>query len=182
MKALFLAGILTLVPLSASAQTPFGLSGLRVAFFSPQRAFSESPEGKTGITRLKELQEKSAREIEARNKALQSREQALEQSLGILNQETRDQRTRELEKFRLDVQRFIQDAQANVLDVQRDIESAFTIRLKPALEAVAKANKLQLILNLDTEALLWADPALDITADVVKQLARADSPPQPRFE
>ena len=33
-----------------------------------------------------------------------------------------------------------------------------------------------LILNLDTEALVWADPALDITAEVVKQLARVDVP------
>lgn len=176
MKAVVLAAVLALVPLSASAQTPFGLSGLRVAFFSPQRAFAESDQGKAGMTRLKELQEKSAREIEARNKALQAQEQALEQSLGILNEETRNQRTREIEKVRLDVERFVQDAQANFLGVQREIETAFTIRLKPALEEVAKANKLQLILNLDTESLLWADPALDITADVVKQLARADAP------
>ena len=38
---------------------------------------------------------------------------------------------------------------------------------------------LQLVVNLDENALVWADPLLDITADVVKQLARADIPRHP---
>lgn len=158
MKALLTATIL-FVPLAAFAQTPpptpFGLSGLRVAFFSPERAFSESEEGKAGIARLKTLQEKGAREIDARNKALQSKEE---------------------------VQKFIQEAQAEFLGVQREIESAFTVRLRPAVELVAKEKKLQLILSLDTETFLWVDPSLDITADVVKQLARTGEPAKPRFE
>lgn len=37
---------------TAQGQAPFGVSGIRVATFSPQRAFSESAEGKAGIARL----------------------------------------------------------------------------------------------------------------------------------
>jgi hypothetical protein len=36
----------------------------------------------------------------------------------------------------------------------------------------AKAQGLQLIFNLDEAPVVWSDPALDITADVVKLLAQ----------
>ena len=41
------------------------------------------------------------------------------------------QRTKELEKFRLDTQRFIQDAQAELMGVRRDAESAFLVNRAP---------------------------------------------------
>src|ERR1700733_5652281 len=119
----------TLAAPSAFAQAPasqdlpqFGLSGIRLACFSPQRAFSESSEGKDGIARLSALQERRAREVEERNKTLQAQEAALQRSSAVLSEEARSQRTKELEKFRIDVQRFIQDAQAELLGLQRDIE------------------------------------------------------------
>jgi Skp family chaperone for outer membrane proteins len=163
------------LPASAFAQAQeLGISAIRLASFSPQRAFAESAEGKTGIAMLTALQEKRAREIEDRNKALQARDRALQQSLAVLTEDAKAQRTKELEKFRLDIQRFIQDAQAEFLGVQRDIESAFAAKLRPALDRVAKDKGLQLVLNLDEPTIIaWAAPSLDITADVVKQLALA---------
>ena len=166
-----------LLPVSALAQTQdtsqFGLSGIGLACFSPRRAFAESSEGKAGIATLTALQDKKAPEIEARNKALQAQEQALQQSLAALNDDAKTQRTNDMDQFRLDTQRFIEDAQAEFLGVQRDIEGAFAIKLRPAVEQVAKSKGIQLIFNLDAGTMIWADPSLDITDDVVKQLALA---------
>lgn len=168
-----LAATLLLVPTVARAQdaSRFGVSGIRLACFSPQRAFAESPEGKAGIARLQALQEKRAREIDDRKKALQAREQALQQSLSVLSEEIRGQRTKELDKFRIDTERLVQDAQAEFLGVQRDIEHAFVAKLKPALERVDMTRGVELVLNLDGDTIAWVDPSLDITAEVVKQLA-----------
>jgi Skp family chaperone for outer membrane proteins len=164
-----------LVPLSAVAQE----SIVRLGGLSPQRAFAGSAEGKAGMARLAALEEKHTREIAAKNKALQSREQALQETGAVLSEQARTQQTRELEKFRVDVQRFIQEAQADLLGAQRDIESAFVVRLRPVVEQVAKARGLQLVVNLDTDAVVWADSAVDITGEVVKQLARPDAPGDP---
>jgi outer membrane protein len=180
-------GLLIVVPASAVAQTPAApeqpasrLTVMRLASFSPRRAFSESEEGKAGLARLSALQEKRGREIAEKNKALQAQEQALQASAGVLTEAARSQKTRELEKFRIDVQRFIQDAQAEVTGAEREMEVTFLAKLKPALDRVAKDQGLQLIVNLDETALVWADPALDVTAEVVRQLARPDiaRPPQ----
>ena len=79
MKALarFVLAVSVLAPPSAFAQAPasqdrpqFGLSGIRLACFSPQRAFSESAEGNAGIARLAALQERRAREVEDRKTRL----------------------------------------------------------------------------------------------------------------
>jgi len=172
--------VLMLVPNSTFAQLPAAptqaqpaVVGIRLACFSPQRAFSESADGKAAIAKLTALQNQKARAIDEKNRALQAQEQALQQSTAILSEAARAQRANEVEKFRLDVQRFIQDAQAELTGAQRDLESAFLVKLKPAIEKVVKDKNLQVVFNLDGDLVAWADPSLDITDDVVKQLALA---------
>jgi len=171
----------TLAPISAFAQGPAASAqsatvGIRLGCVSPQRAFSESAEGKAAIARLTALQEEKAHAIEEKNKALQSQEQALQQNAPVLNEAARTQRSNAVERFRIDVQRFIQDAQAEVTGVQREVESAFVFKFKPAVEKVAKDKGLQIVINLDDAVISWADPSLDITPEVVRQLALAVVP------
>jgi outer membrane protein len=171
----------TLAPVSTFAQatppaTQPATAGIRLGCVSPQRVFSESADGKAAIARLTALQEEKARAIEDRNKALQSREQALQRSAPVLTEEARTQQSNAIEKFRIDVQRFIQDAQAEVSGVQREVESAFVFKFRPAVEKVAQEKGLQIVFNLDEGLISWADASLDITTEVVKQLALAVVP------
>jgi Skp family chaperone for outer membrane proteins len=159
-------------PLAASAQQVIA----RVGSLSPQRAFAESAEGKAAIARLQALEEKQSREIAAKNRSLQSQQQALEQNSAVLGADARARQSREVERFRIDVQRFIEEAQAELVGTQREIESAFLAKLRPAVEHVAKSKQLQLVVNLDTDTVMWADTAIDITGAVVQQLAIAEPP------
>src|SRR5258706_8580914 len=143
--------IALMVPASVFAQTSIGAS-IKLASFSPQRAFAESVQGKVAIARLTALRDQKTREIEEKNKALQTQEQALSQNSALLSEAARAQRSKEVETFRVNVQRFIQDAQSEVLGVQRDLESAFLVKLKPALEQVAKDSGLALVFSLDEPA------------------------------
>jgi outer membrane protein len=171
----------TLAPISAFAQAPTSpaqpaTAGIRLGCVSPQRVFSESADGKAAIARLAALKEERARAIEEKNKALQSQELTLQQNAAVLNEEARTQRSNAVERFRIDVQRFIQDAQTELMGVQREVESAFVFKFKPAVEKVAKEKGLQIVFNLDDGLVSWADSSLDITTDVVKQLAGAVVP------
>ena len=167
---------MTLIPLRTFAQVPVSPNvqlsiGVRVACFSPQRAFSESADGKATIARLTTLQTEKTRAIDEKNKALQAQEQALEQSSSLLSEAARTQRSNEVQKFRIDVQRFIQDAQDELTGIQRDAENTFVIKLKPALATVAQDKGLQIVFNIDDGQVAWFDPSLDITSDVIKQIA-----------
>lgn len=166
-----IAAAMLLAASAVQAQLP-----LKVACFSLQRAFSESADGKAVLARLTAIQGDKARTIDEKNKTLRAQQQALEQSSSLLNEAARTERTAEVEKLRIDVQRFIEDAQAELLGIQRDAENAFVMKLKPALAKVAQDKGLQLILSVDDGPVAWFDPTLDITSDVVKQLALAPGP------
>jgi Skp family chaperone for outer membrane proteins len=123
---------LTLLPAAAFAQaapglTPEASATLRVACFSPQRAFAESAVGKEAIARLRSLQTEKARVVDERTKALEAQEQAFERSSPLLTEAARTEKSKEIEPFRVDVQRFIEDAQAELMGVQREAETAFVI-------------------------------------------------------
>ena len=88
----------------------------------------------------------------------------------MLSPAVRQEREREIDRFQVDTQRFIQDAQAEFLGVRRQSEDAFLTKLQPALAAVAKEKRLLVVLNEDEGVILWADPVADITTEVVKRL------------
>jgi Skp family chaperone for outer membrane proteins len=173
---MLMAAATMIVPLRAHGQTPVSTTTqtslvARIACFSPQRAFAESADGKATLARLTALQSEKARAIDEKNKTLQIQEQALERSAGLLSDSARTQRTAEVEKLRIDVQRFIEDAQAELMGIERDAENAFVVKLKPALAKIAQERGLQIVLNADDGRVAWFDSSVDITSDVVRQLA-----------
>ena len=95
---------------------------------------------------------------------------SLQQSSSVLGEAARRQRETELERFQIDTKRFVEDAQQEFLGVQRNLENTFFAKLRPALDAVAKERGFLFVFNEDSGMLAWANPAADITADVVKRL------------
>ncbi len=112
---------LVLPPAAAWAQAPSTALDLaaRLAYFSPQRAFAISADGKAAQSTLAALEAQNAKAIEARN-----------------------------------------------------LETTFYAKLRPAIGAVVKERGLLFLFNEDAGTLTWADPALDVTADIVKRLDR----------
>jgi outer membrane protein len=154
-------------PLQANAQVS---NSVPIAYFNPQRAFLASPEGKDIEARLTVLQGEREKELDARNQRLKALQAALQQSGAALSSTARQEREREIDRFQVDIQRFIQDAQAEFLGVRRQSESAFIAKLQPALVAVAKERGLLLVVNEDEGLIAWADPVADITPEVVRRL------------
>jgi Skp family chaperone for outer membrane proteins len=154
----------------AFAQSPNAFTSGRIAFFSPSRAFAESTDGKAATARLTALEADRAKAVQEKEAALEKLERSLDQSTAVMNEAAISQRTKEVEKFRVDTQRFIQDAQAELMGVRRDAESAFLVKLRPAIERVIKDNGIQLLFNFDSGVLSWGDPALDVTPEIVKHV------------
>ena len=50
--------------------------------------------------------------------------------------------------------------------------------ITPLLEQVAVDKSILLLLRADTGAVAWADPALDLTGEVIKRLDAAPKPPK----
>jgi Skp family chaperone for outer membrane proteins len=169
----FVALVLLAAPAAARAQEPTtepNAATARMAYFSPQRAFALSTAGQAAQARVTALQMERAREIEARSKTIETQQQQLQQGAALLSESARSQRAKELEKFQIDLQRFIQDAQTEITGFRRDVETEFLAKLAPALDRVARDRSLWLIFNEDAGVVAWGHPALDITREVATRI------------
>ena len=164
--ALMLSIALPSIALAQSAQS-IGADATRLAYVSPQRAFLDSNDGKAAEVRLNSIQSETSREVESRSAKLKVLQQALAERTSLLAESARREREMEIDRFQIDLQRFVEDAQARFLGVRRDLENAFLAKFAPALDSVAKTRGLLFVVNQDSGVLAWADPRLDITADVV---------------
>jgi Skp family chaperone for outer membrane proteins len=169
-KCVSVALLLALVfPSIAVAQATQSVNpdAIRLAYVSPQRAFYESNDGKAAQARLTSLESETSREVAARNAKLKALQQELAQRASVLGETARREREQEIDRFQVDLKRFVEDAQAQFLGVQRNLENAFLAKLGTAVDSVARKRGLLFVLNQDSGVLAWADPRFDITTDVI---------------
>jgi len=159
-------------PPSASAQAPVAPDALasRLAYFSPQRAFALSADGKAAQSKLAAIEGETGKQLAARNAKLKEMQDTLQRSGSVLAEPVLRQRELEVERFQIDTKRLLEDAQAQFLGVQRDLENNFLAKLRPALETLSKERGFLFVFNEDSGLLAWANPALDITPDIVTRL------------
>jgi outer membrane protein len=169
MPKCFACAVVLMLPSFAAAQSAQSLTTdvTRLAYVSPQRAFYESNDGKAAQARLASLQSETSREVNARNAKLKALQQELAQRSSILAEGARREREQEIDRFQVDLQRFVEDAQAQFLGVQRNLENAFLAKFGPAVDSIARKRGLLFVLNQDSGVLAWADPKMDITTDVI---------------
>ena len=167
--------VLTVLTPAAYAQTEFPAA--RVAFFNADRVTAESALGKAGLAKLEEYQVKTNREIQEQNQELEAEREQFQQSASVLNPDAQRERERAIQNFELDLQRFIEDAQAEFLGIRQEVERNFLVTLEPVIEDVAQEKNVHFVFNWPSVALFYADPRFDVTGDIIERLdeaARAD--------
>jgi outer membrane protein len=151
------------------APRPFP-EGAKIAYVVLQRIANESAEGKTASTRIQALQAKKAAELSDKNKQLQGLQAKLEKEGSVMSLTAQGDLQKQVERLQVDIQRFTQDAQAEIQELQNQLQQAFQVRIEPVLAQVGQEKGLHLIFNGPDSGLVWADPGLDISADVIKKL------------
>lgn len=75
-----------------------------------------------------------------------------------------------------------EDAEAEVNQVQLDVERELRARLFPVVDAVAREKGLHLVLNVSSADFLWVHPDIGISEDVARRLDRepGKGPPVPK--
>lgn len=162
-------------PAQPPAPKPFP-QGAKVAYVVLQRIANESADGRVATTRIQALQQKKAAELNERNKQLTSMQQKLEKEGSVMSASAAAELQKNIEKATVDVQRFTQDAQAEVQELQQSLQQEFQQRLEPVLQQVGAEMGLHFVFNGPDAGLVWADAALDISAEVIKKLDSAKPP------
>lgn len=162
-------------------------AGARVAYINVQQIANESAQGKRSSQRVQQLNEQKVQELADQNKQLQASQQKLQQSGSVLSDAARTQLEREIERIQVDLQRATEDAQAEVRNLQEELQADFQRRLMPVIQQVASEMNLLMVFSQLDAGLVWANPGLDITAEVITRFDAANPvtptasspPPQP---
>lgn len=162
-------------PTPAPAPTPPAPfpEGAKVAFVVLQRIANESAEGKAASTQIQGLQQKKAAELADKQKQLQGIQAKLEKEGTVMSATAQADLTKQAERINTEIQRFTQDAQQELAELQQQLQQQFESRVTPVLEEVRKEKGLLMIFNGPDSGLVAADPGLDISADVIKKMDAA---------
>jgi len=132
--------------------------------------------GKAAVARVQAVVQKKQTEGAAKAKQLQDNQAKLQSSGSVMNEAARTQLEKEIERQQREGERFQQDAQAEINELQQEVQNEFVKKLSPILEQLGTEKGLQILFNSVESGIAWAMPGLDITADVVKKLDSAAKP------
>jgi outer membrane protein len=162
----------------ASPPAPFP-EGAKVAFVVLQRIANESADGKSASAQIQGLQQKKANELADKQKQLQGTQAKLEKEGSVMSATAQADLTKQAERLNTEIQRFTQDAQQELAELQQQLQQQFEARVTPVLEEVRKEKGLLMIFNGPDSGLVAADPGLDISMDVIKKLDAAKTGAKP---
>jgi outer membrane protein len=157
----------------AQPPAPFP-EGAKVAYIFMQGVFNGSVEGKAATARLQEWEKKKVAEIQEKTKQAQALQAKLQQSTTVLNDNARTQGERDLQKLQREIQAMQEDAQAEGQQLRQQLLDEFSKKVNPVIAALGKERGLHMIFSVADDAnVAWADPGLNLTAEVIKRVDAA---------
>lgn len=154
---------------AAQPPAPFP-QGAKVGFVNLQAIAQLSSDGKSAATKVNALAQKKQTEAADKAKLLQSNQQKLETSGSVMSEAARAQLQKDIDRQTLEGQRFEQDAQAELNELQQQLQNEFQNKLMPVLEALSKEKGLQVLFSAGDSGVIWAEPGIDLTLEAVSRL------------
>jgi Skp family chaperone for outer membrane proteins len=150
--------------------------GSKFAYVNLQALTSLSVEGKAAATAFQNETKRKQTEAEAKAKKMQADQQRLEASGSVMSADARATLEKDIERQQREGERFEQDAQAELNDLQQKLQAEYNKKLFPVLEQLSRDYQLQLLFSAAESGLIWAEPGLDLTLEAVKRMDAAPTP------
>lgn len=161
--------LVTLLAFAQSSQAVESGSSFRVGYVDLQKALTTVDEGKSARSRLELEMTKKRTELEKEQVALQKEAEQFEKKVALMNEKARAEQQQTLQKKFMDFQRKMAESQGDLQKRERDLTKPIIDKLKAIVEVLAKGKKLNLVLEKNEGAVLYADAGTDLTEDVIKE-------------
>ena len=145
-------------------------AGLKYGFVDLGEVAQGSVQGKAFNSKVQALQEQKVKELQDKDKALKAAQDKLEKGATVLNDQARAGLQTEIERLQRDIQRSTEDAQAEIQTLTQQLQQQFYALLTPVINQVATDKQVHFIFDAAQSGLVWADPSMNLTADIVKAL------------
>jgi len=150
--------------------------GAKVAYVNLQAVAQLSVEGKAANAKVQELTKKKQAEIADKTKALQASQQKLQTGGGVMNDQARGALEKDIDRQTRELERLQQDAQADLTELQQELQAEFQKKMFPVLQQLSVEKGLHLLLNVPSETVIWGADGLDLTLEAVKKLDASGKP------
>jgi Skp family chaperone for outer membrane proteins len=143
--------------------------GAKIGYISVQAIASQSAAGQAAGVKIKSFQDQRARELDAKQKALEAKRARLDAGGSVLNDATRQQLQAEIERDGRELNRLAEDSDQDLDRMTQQLQQEFMVKLSPVIRKVAQDRKVDYIFT-DQSGLVYAADDLNLTADVIKAL------------
>jgi len=150
--------------------------GAKVAYVNLQAVAQLSVDGKAANAKVQALTQKKQAEIADKTKALQASQQKLQTGGSVMNDQARGALEKEIDRQTRELERLQQDAQADLNELQQELQAEFQKKVFPVLQQLATEKGLHLLLNVPSETVIWGADGLDLTLEAVKKLDAGGKP------
>src|SRR6185436_20006515 len=154
-------------------------AGSKIGIIDLQRVAQESIDGQSYSAKINALVSKKQAEGGEKAKQLQLNQQKLAQSGAVMSDAARTQLEKDIERQTREGERFQQDAQAEINELQQELQLEFQKKIMPVVQQVFQEKGLHILLSRADAGIVLADPGLDLTGEVVKKLDSMAPKPAP---
>jgi outer membrane protein len=158
-----------LLSANASAQTT---NAVKIGVLNVFRVIAECAEGKQANEEFQRKFEAKKEELDKKQRELQDLQRQLQSQSKTLNDESRVALTKSIETKATDLKRSQEDGDKEFTNLRSQIFNRIGNRLSPIVDQYAKEYGHTLILDSSNQAtqIVYSDPAIEITDDIVKRL------------
>jgi outer membrane protein len=176
---LWLSAFALMIPYRLLAQGTPGKIGVLHVF----TAISQCAEGKQALGEFEKKATAKKEELEKKNNEIEELRKQLQSQARTLNDDSRAALAKSIDSKTTELQRATDDAQKEFGQMQNEILGRIGNKIGPLVQKYAKDNNFTIIVDSSNQnsQLIYADPAIDITEDIIKRvdtaLAPAGAPP-----
>ena len=142
----------------------------KIAYVDLNKTLNETKAGKAALARLQAEKTDKENAVKAKKEAFLKEVEELDKQRIVMKPEVVAKREAELQKEYADLQQYFLDQQQELSKREALLTHEIFIQASSIIEAIAKRDGYTVVLEKSESAILWADPILDITAEVDQRL------------
>lgn len=171
-RSFVLAGLTLLATLAAAtvleAQSP------RIAYIDSQAILQEAPGAREAQQAFEAEMEGFQQEIQRMEEELERLFNQYQQQQRTLSPEAREAREEEIRRKEMEYQQRVQQLEMEAADRQRQLVEPILDRMADTIEEIRAEGNYAMIFDVAGRSIIAADPALDLTSQVIQRLQTQD--------
>jgi len=142
---------------------------LKLAYVDMQRVVKESNAGKRAFRTLKKRYNRYQKEIRKKENAIKAYQESLKQQAMMLTDDAKRQKAADLQRKVLEFQNFYVEKQKDLQSREQKMMGPIITKIAKLVQTLGSGGEYTMILEKTDARILWAQPALDLTNEVIRR-------------